>query len=185
MVMNNQRGFTLTELLVVLAVLALVLTGLVNLQQQGQAAYLIGAGRVEVQQNARYALERLSTELRFAKEITDAPSCGTGPVPSAGGATSITFTDQSDNILVYSVAQDPDNPNPDGPPALWRNGTVVIGGIDSLRIWCLNADGNLTASLSSTKAVRVQIATQTEFGETNQRNQHAVFDTQVRLRNVL
>lgn len=181
MVMNNQRGFTLAELLVVSAVFGLIMAGLVTLQQQGQAAYLIGAGRVEVQQNGRYAVERLSTELRFSKAITAVGAgCGTGPVPSGGGASTITFVDQSDTELVYDLANDAN-----GRPALRRNGTVVIGGVENLRIWCLNAAGALTATVPNVRAVRVQVVTQTESGATNQRNQHAVFDTQARLRNVL
>lgn len=64
--MTDQRGFSLAELLVVVAVLALILTGVLALQQQGQIAYLMGSNRVETQQNARVAMALMSREIREA-----------------------------------------------------------------------------------------------------------------------
>ena len=55
-VLRDQRGFTLTELLVVATVLGMILAGVVLIQMQGQQAYLFGSHRVEVQQNNRAAL---------------------------------------------------------------------------------------------------------------------------------
>ena len=53
----NERGFTLAELLVASAVLGIIMLGVLLVQRQGLTAYLVGAGRVEVQQNARAALQ--------------------------------------------------------------------------------------------------------------------------------
>ena len=47
-VMRDERGFTLAELLTAMAVLGLLLAGLFLTLQQGQNAYLYGAGRAEV-----------------------------------------------------------------------------------------------------------------------------------------
>lgn len=68
--MTNERGFSLAELLVVVAVLALILTGVIALQQQGQIAYLMGSNRVETQQNARVAMALMSREIREACSLT-------------------------------------------------------------------------------------------------------------------
>jgi prepilin-type N-terminal cleavage/methylation domain-containing protein len=68
--MTNERGFSLAELLVVVAVLALILTGVIALQQQGQIAYLMGSNRVETQQNARVAIALMSREIREACSLT-------------------------------------------------------------------------------------------------------------------
>src|SRR5207244_13348551 len=62
--MTNERGFTLAELLVVVALLGLIMAGVVSLQQQGQQAYLMGAARVDAQQNARVALTLMWRALR-------------------------------------------------------------------------------------------------------------------------
>ena len=68
--MNNERGYTLAELLTAMAVMGLLLAGLLLTLQEGQTAYQYGAGRAEVQQNARVALERMLRELRSASTIT-------------------------------------------------------------------------------------------------------------------
>ena len=56
----------LAELLVVLVVLGLTLSGLLTALQHGQEAYAIGMARVESQQSGRIALERLAREIRQA-----------------------------------------------------------------------------------------------------------------------
>jgi hypothetical protein len=59
-------GVTLTELLVVIALLSTTFAATLTALEQGQRAYSLGAARVEAQQNARIALERLSREIRTA-----------------------------------------------------------------------------------------------------------------------
>ena len=63
---DGSTGFALVELLVVLAVAGLVLLALTGLLQQGGQAYLAGTTRLDAQQSARVALERLGRELRGA-----------------------------------------------------------------------------------------------------------------------
>ncbi len=59
-------GFSLPDLLVSLAVLGCVLAGTYTLLVSGIGAYRFGAARVEAQQSARVALERMVKELREA-----------------------------------------------------------------------------------------------------------------------
>ncbi len=66
-----QKGFTLAELLVGLAVLGLALASLATLHESGLRAYVYGSNRVEVQQNARVALERMAREIREAQALTN------------------------------------------------------------------------------------------------------------------
>lgn len=56
----------LAELLVSLAILVLVLTGLLSALDQGQRVWAFGAARVEAQQSVRVALERLAHDVRRA-----------------------------------------------------------------------------------------------------------------------
>jgi len=174
----NERGFTLAELLVASAVLGLLMLGVFTVQRQGLKAYQVGSARVEVQQNARAALETMFSEIRTAQTVTAVPAgCGTGPVPTGGGATSISFTDQDNVPVQYQLAG----------TNLQRNADVLIGGVQTLRIWCYDAGGTLTATATLVRSVHVQVSTQTEsvVAATSDRNQHAVMETRVRLRNLL
>ena len=55
---RDQRGFTVAEMLVSAAVIALIMGGLLSLLMSGQQSYLAGANRAEAQQNSRLVLER-------------------------------------------------------------------------------------------------------------------------------
>jgi len=59
---------SLAELLVALAMVGMVLAGVFGILDQGRRLYAIGAARVESQQTARIALERLAREIRHAGE---------------------------------------------------------------------------------------------------------------------
>lgn len=67
-----EKGFTLAELLVGFAVLGLALASVMMVHQSGLSAYVLGSNRVEVQQNARVALERIAREIREAQALTGA-----------------------------------------------------------------------------------------------------------------
>jgi prepilin-type N-terminal cleavage/methylation domain-containing protein len=175
----NQRGFTLAELLVASAVLGLLMLGVFTVQRQGLGAYQVGAARVEVQQNARAALEIMFNEIRTAQAVTatlPVNACGTGPVNTAGGATSISITDQNGVAVQYQLVG----------TNLERNGVILVGGVQSLRIWCYDANAALTATSTLVRSVHVQISTQTEaaVGAASGRNQHALMEARVRLRNL-
>ena len=91
--LRGDRGYTLVELLVVLAIFTTVVTALVALFTSGAKAELDMNRRFEAQQNARLALDRMRRELHCANGIT----AGSGAVssitvslpsqcPSSGGA---------------------------------------------------------------------------------------------------
>jgi len=173
----NQRGFTLAELLVASAVLGIIMLGVFIVQRQGLSAYLVGAARVEVQQNARAALDTMLNEVRSALAITAVPAgCGTGPVPTGGGGTSLSITDQGGTAVQYQLVGSD----------LQRNGVVLVGGVQTLRIWCYDVSDTLTVTATNVRTVHVQITTRTESGSTltSGRNQQAVMETRVRLRNL-
>jgi type II secretory pathway component PulJ len=63
---GNERGLTLVELVVAAGVTGLLMAGLLTVLQAGMRSYTWGATRVEAQQFARAALERMARELREA-----------------------------------------------------------------------------------------------------------------------
>ena len=174
--MSSERGFSLAELLIVIAILGFMMAGLFTLQRQGQLAYMVGAARVEVQQNGRIAIESMMTEIRSALAINAFPAnCNT-----ANGGTTITFNDQNGVATTYSLAGTNLNRTVGGVA------TTVIGGVQSLKIWCLNTSNTLTATLADIRTIRVQITTRTErgAGANSPGDQRAISEGRVRLRNI-
>ena len=160
----DQRGFTLTELLVVTAVLGLIMAGVMAIQQQGQQAYVMGSNRVETQQNARVALDEITRELRSAASVN-----------TLGSATDITFTDQNGVQVRYNVAGAILNRTAGGTT------TPIIGGVQSLamtycKVWNATTSTCTTAAAApaDTRVVVIDIITRTEesaatYSHANQR----------------
>jgi prepilin-type N-terminal cleavage/methylation domain-containing protein len=176
--LRDARGFTLTELLIVVAIVGFILAGVFTLQLQAQWAYMMGAARVETQQTARMALDRFIDELRLATAVTASPSWHN--VANGGTSLSFSWTNPS-TLATETVTYDLSGTNMRRTDA---GGTVtLIGGVTALNIWCFQSDGTtLTATPANVQSVRVQIATQDET-VANQR-QRAVVLSQVRLRNL-
>ena len=198
-VLRDQRGFTLTELLVVATVLGMILAGVVLIQMQGQQAYLFGSHRVEVQQNNRAALELMVRDLRSAESVT-----------TLGGPTDLTFVTCKDP---YPASAPPPPPPCLPAPAgvvtvryqllgttlnriVTDNGTTtttpLIGGVQTLTMAYYSAwngatnTGTTTTTPASVKLVRLQLVTGTEdyAGAGSPANQHATMESLVRLRNI-
>ena len=67
-----EAGYTLTELLTVLAIMSLVLGGLTAMFQAGMKAEVRANKELQAQQNARSALDRMRRELHCANAISSA-----------------------------------------------------------------------------------------------------------------
>lgn len=93
--MNNQRGFTLAEMLVVCAIVGLVMASLLGLTMQGQQMYWFGTTQVDGQQTVRVALERMAREIREA---------GYEPLP---GETDPTACPNATNYPLYTSGSVP------------------------------------------------------------------------------
>jgi prepilin-type N-terminal cleavage/methylation domain-containing protein len=178
-VLRDQRGFTLTELLVVATVLGMILAGVVLIQQQGQQAYLFGSHRVEVQQNNRAALELMVRELRSAQSVTAIPS-----------ATNLTFVDENGNSTQYQLTGT--TLNRTVPVAGTPTTTPLIGGVQTLNLTYYSDwngatnTGTTTTTPGSVRLIRVQLVTGTEdqVSSGSPSNQSATMETVVRLRNI-
>jgi prepilin-type N-terminal cleavage/methylation domain-containing protein len=173
--LRDQRGFTLTELLVVTAVLAVVLGAVILIQQKGQEAYIMGSNRVETQQNARVALDLMTRELRSATAVTAIPS-----------GTSMTFTDQNGVSVQYQVTS--------GNLTRTAGGisTTLIGGVQALTLTYYSAyivqtnTFTTTGTASAVKVIKITLETGTEdaAGTGSFARQFAKMESMVRLRNL-
>ena len=122
---RDQRGFTLTELLVACALIGLVMAGLFSMLQSGQQTYLTGTNQVEAQQALRLALLRMTNEIRDAGYC---PTCGTGN-PALGNFDAIT----AQSATTFTVQND------------W-NGTTGIFTGGTVPHAVLNTDGTTTTT---------------------------------------
>jgi type II secretory pathway component PulJ len=172
-VWRDERGFTLAELLTAFAMLALVLAGVVIIQQDTLQAYVAGSNKTEVQQNARVALERMAREIRES----------TAPLTTAT-ANSITFTHPTEGAITYTI---------DGAKNLTRNGAPIIGGVQNLILspalsLFVYRDANDAAGASAANTRRVDITIQTGSEDTvvagGITDTRAELTTSVRLRNL-
>ena len=96
------RGFTLVELLVVLVVSTVLVGASLQLLDHQRKSVRTEALRVDVQQNARYAIDMLTRELQQAGQNLDATS-EFGPVATVDGASGAPDT-------LYILYGDPDAP---------------------------------------------------------------------------
>jgi Tfp pilus assembly protein FimT len=81
----RERGLSLVELLLGLAIAAMVLAPLVPMLATASAAARIGGDQLAVERDADFALERISARIRAtsaAAELTGS-SCGPGPKSAA------------------------------------------------------------------------------------------------------
>jgi prepilin-type N-terminal cleavage/methylation domain-containing protein len=78
--LTSERGFSLAELAVAIAVIAVILSGLLTLQVTGQETYLTGSNQVESQESGRLALQRMITEIRGAGNDPTHATSGSPPL---------------------------------------------------------------------------------------------------------
>lgn len=102
--LRGQDGYTMVELLAVLAIFLIVVTSLTTLFVSGSRAELDANRRFEAQQNARLALDRLRRELHCSSGVTntDGSALTATPVaairvslpshcPTAGGGPTVDY----------------------------------------------------------------------------------------------
>ena len=152
---RDRRGFTLTELLVAVAVIGLLLAGALGIQQTSLYLYLFGSSRVETLENARAALARMARELREASTIESNPL----------SATDLKFKGAdvpgTDPIIRYRLVgtdlQRIDETNPLNPLT-----ETLIGGVEALTFTYLNSTDTATTTPSAVRRIDITLRARTE-----------------------
>jgi len=171
--MNNERGYTLAELLTAMAVTGLLLAGLLFTLQEGRDVYQSDAARAEVQQNARVALERMLRELRAATTVTT----------SAANDVKFTYFSAAgtNDTVEYSL----------NGGQLQRNQTgaagqpeTLIGGVQNLVITYYDINDVVTTTAANVRTVDIKLTTQPENPTVAPQNvRTAIVEGRVRVRN--
>ena len=171
--MSNERGYSLAELLSAMAVLTLLLAGLLVTFQEGQNVYSFGAGRSEVQQNARVALDRMLRELRTAAQITTATS----------NDIQFTFVDDSGaSVTVEYLLNGTNIQRNQTVPAIGGQPATLTGGVAGLTITYYDVSNITTTTPGNVYSVDIQLTTQPEDTSLPNSTQ-VVVQGRVRLRN--
>jgi Tfp pilus assembly protein PilW len=174
-----ESGFSLAELLVACAMVGVVLAGTFVALQSGESAFQYSTGKVEVQQNARVALDRMMRELR------------TGSAVTAATATSISFTYTDDTntavTVTYSLAGNSLQRNQTNPVPAAPQPETLIGGVNTLALVYYDNNNAVTTTVANVRVVDVRLITQSEttgLASYNMANQQATFEDRVRMRNL-
>lgn len=110
----RQRGLGLIELMIALALGLVLVLGVVQIFVASKQSYVVQQSQSAIQENARFLLGRISTELRQAGlfgclDLERLPVAVRGEVPEAF-ATPITYVDGQLNILTAVSASIPGSP---------------------------------------------------------------------------
>lgn len=120
----KQDGFSLIELILVIVILSIIAAIGSRMLSGGFNAYFTGRDIIDAEWQGRYAMQRMSRDLRNVRTAT------TGDL-SISSLTQITFTDNSANVITYAR-----NGN-----TLERNGQPLADGVTDLTFNYLQADG--------------------------------------------
>jgi len=101
---RNTRGFTLVEILVVLAVFGIIMGAVYSLYITNQRAAYTSDETVEVQQNLRIAMDTITKDLRMAGMLVD---------PLAATHISAVLSDQGEKDTTQTLGQAPPLPGSD------------------------------------------------------------------------
>jgi type IV pilus assembly protein PilW len=181
---RGSRGYSLVDLLVALAVGGGMLAATVTLLHLGLRAWVWGAARVEAQQSARYALERMASELREAGY--DPTAAGLAPVVVAEPAQVAFQRDGNGNGVIDPTRERVTYVLRAGESTLRRDAgggaQPVINGVRAFRLTYLDRAGAETTDPAAVIAVRVRLEV---GGDGGGDGAGVLMETQATLRNRL
>jgi len=136
---TRAEGYTLVELLIVMAIVGMVAAGIVGVYQVSQGIYTRATALEDAQLGARAGLDRMASELRLIGSFWVGAS-GAGNAITAATPTSITFMANVDDRSVINGAEATPNPTATGtsvPLSLSATATA-----DAFKVYVANPDVN-------------------------------------------
>lgn len=158
-----QRGYTLVELMVAVALTAIVTMAIYKAYVSVSAAYDVQDQVIEIQQSARVAMDRMIREVRMAGY--DPGEVGGAGIDASSTSQQIVFSRYDDD----AAAMETITYSWDGTD-LNRNGQSVITNVDALNFVYLAITGAVAASPGVARGVIVTVvvrASNEDYGYTN------------------
>jgi prepilin-type N-terminal cleavage/methylation domain-containing protein len=118
----KDKGFTLVEVLLTTAILAMILASMVPFVRTVYNSWNLGDRKTEIQQNGRVGLATMSRYLMQAKRITG--------IPASGSGNFVKFRDYSDTQTIIFYHNVSGSPYYIGNTGLIKNNDLVIRTID-------------------------------------------------------
>jgi prepilin-type N-terminal cleavage/methylation domain-containing protein len=150
-----RRGFTLTEVIIVVSVIGTILAVMTPMFKTTHRAWEVNDRWTEVAQNARIALDKMVREIRQARRIiyVSQKTVALGDLrfdDKTGGAMEFRFNTNTNNLDYGSPSDLAANPNSED--------YSLAGPIQSLKFTCYSADGvTETTTPAHIRAVDIEI----------------------------
>ena len=190
---NNQKGFSLIELMIAMAISAIVLAGIYTTYQAQHESYIVQEQAAAMQQNIRAAMYHLERDIRMV---------GYDPMNSSGatfliansaelqiqadlngnGTVSASGTDPNEQMRYHLTNDGNDDGIADGAPCrlgkeIWAGGLQSVAeNIDALNFVYLDRTGAVTAVRGEIRAVQVTIVARAARAERGYVNNNQYFN---------
>lgn len=184
--MRWNKGFTLPEILVAMAIASVVMAGIYSAYSSQQRSYIVQEQVAGMQQNVRASMDLMEREIRMA-----------GYDPTGGAGAKIITADIAELQFSIDVNGDGDFTKPGSPPgndtneqiryalkldadrdgiadgspcglgrATWGSGLMPVAeNIDALNFVYLDKDGNPTTTLKEIRTVQITLVARTGRGD--------------------
>ncbi len=188
---GGTHGFTLLETLIFSAIFGIVLLGIYTVYGTSHTTFTRGQNKIEVQQNARVAMEMMARDIRMAgfdpsDVINDVPTTAiqvtnanditfVGDVDGDGNTDQVRYSLNGNEQIIWESASWNGAAFPPATPS------VLADGVSALTFTYFDGSDAVTAILADVRRITVDITTQ-ETGGGRQENFPLTMD--VRLRNL-
>ncbi len=135
---NQQTGFTLIELVIVIVLGGIIAAISMKLLTQGLSAFLGAVNVTNADQQARLAIERMVRDIRSIRSASDIITATN---------SQFSFTNFSGNNITYTLSSN----------NLMYNSQILANGIGALGFNYYDNNGNITATLSAIRYIAVNL----------------------------
>lgn len=194
--LDAERGFTLVEILIALALMSIITTAIYQLYISQYKTWVSQDLITEMQQNARVSIDTISRDLLLAGysvEVTKAILTESDQQriavrykdPEDNKFAQVMYWRESDNVLYRKLRKETVEDNLQSPPLAWADGQPLSDNVTEFSISYFNASGASTGDITKAYRIKVTVTVRTSKDDpiTRQRKSFTL-STDVRPRNI-